>query len=215
MTRRLALIAVLTLSAALALTVACDDEGEGGEGTPTATTPEATATSIAGEPTATGVPEVGCSAAPLPDTPVEQAGLPEAVAQMRRDIVAAAVACDYDRLQELALAGSPTFNYSFGEPFEGGTPGAYWEQLEDEGEDILATLVRVLDLDYREENGVYDWPFAAALNPLDLSAEERAALDSLLAQEPEIAAWDEGVGYIGYRAGITTDGDWTFFVAGD
>ncbi len=208
MTSRLALLTALALTATLAFGVSCDDGG--GEETPTS---EATATTVS--PTATGVPEGGCSAAPLSETPVEQEGLPDAVAQMRQAIVEEAVACNFDQLEALALEGSPTFNYSFGEPSEGGTPGAFWEGAESQGENVLATLVRVLNLNYREANGIYYWPFAAALDPQDLSAADRAALDDLLAQEPDIALWDEGTGYLGYRVGITQAGDWTFFVAGD
>lgn len=212
MTRRIAVLTALTLSAALTIAVACDDDGDGGAETPT--TAEATATSIAGEPTATGVPAGGCSAAPLSETPVEQAELPPAVAEMRQAIIEEAVACNFDQLQALALDGSPAFNYSFGEPMEGGTPGAFWEEQEEQGEDVLATLVNVLNMPFTQQDGAYVWPFAYSLDFSKLSPDERATLEQYFTAE-EVDGWEQAGGYLGYRAGITQAGDWTYFVAGD
>ncbi len=208
MKRGLALLAAALVSGALA--TACGDGENGAQ-------PAPSPSPAVEEPTATPVPEpsVDCSAAGLPETPDEQPGLPDAVEQLRRDIVAAAVACDYDRLESLALQSGLTFNYSFDEP-EGGRPGAFWRQNEEQGGEDLATLVRVLNLDYGEiDAGLYGWPFAQALDLLNLSDEDQAALDALLSENGDIAAWQDGVGYTGYRAGITAGGDWTFFVAGD
>ncbi|NNF53056.1 MAG: hypothetical protein HKN03_01305, partial [Acidimicrobiales bacterium] len=44
--------------------------------------------------------------------------------------------------------------------------------------------------------------------------EQRQELADLFGAD-ELAAWDSFGGYVGYRLGITTDGRWTFFIAGD
>ncbi|MEX1253111.1 MAG: hypothetical protein WEE64_02095 [Dehalococcoidia bacterium] len=212
MTRHIALLTALALTAALAFAVACDDDGDGGVETPT--TAEATVTAIAGEPTATGVPGGACSAAPLSETPVEQPDLPPAVAEMRQAIIEEAVACNFDQLQALALDGSATFSYSFGEPAEGGTPGAFWEGAEGQGEDALAMLVSVLNMPFAQRDGAYVWPFAYSLDFSKLSPAERTMLEQYFTPE-EIDGWVQASAYLGYRAGITQAGDWTFFIAGD
>jgi hypothetical protein len=212
MTSRIALLTAVALTTTLAFAVACDDDGGGGAEPPT--TAEATVTSIAGEPTATGVPGGGCSAAPLSETPVEQAGLPAAVVEMRQAIIEEAVTCNFDQLQSLALEGSATFNYSFGEPTEGGTPGAFWEGAEGQGEDVLAMLVELLNMPFTRQDGAYVWPFAQSLDFSKLSPGDRAMLEQFFTPE-DVDGWEEAGGYLGYRVGITQAGDWTFFVAGD
>ena len=130
----------------------------------------------------------------------------------RQSIFDAAVACDYDQLETLAQAGQPGFNYSFGEE---GSPGQFWRDSEERDEPVLAALVRVLNLAFVQEEGTYYWPDAHRFDPLNLTEEQQAALDELLSENGDIAVWDEGTGYLGYRAAITADGDWTFFVTGD
>lgn len=215
--RRL-IVAPLAVLLLVAFASACDGGGGDTEETPTLPPPvtQAPATDTPA-PIETTTPTESvqgeCSAAGRSPVPEEQQELPPAVAELREQIVAAAVACDYDRLEELALQGDPVFAYSFGEKGES-EPAAYWRQAEAQGKPVLASLVEVLNLPPGLQQGVYAWPFAYWLDFSELTdAAERLLEEHFTAAE--IADWKAFGGYIGYRAIITQDGDWTAFIAGD
>lgn len=156
----------------------------------------------------------GCSAAGLDPVLAPQPGLPPAVARIRSEIAAAAVACDYARLEALALAGQPGFRTSFG---NGADPADYWARLEAAGEEPLRMLVRTLTLPHARESydpgdpAIYVWPSVHAADPAEA---DWRALEGLYTAE-EIAGFRELGGFLGWRVGIADDGDWLFFVAGD
>lgn len=161
-----------------------------------------------------------CSSAGMERRPTPQSGLPAAVARTRSAIVAAAVACDYERLEKLALAGSRGFTYSFG---ASGNPGGHWlrQERSERGPKPLRFLVGLLERPYRlvehEHRGFteYVWPSAFAYDDWDsVPAPDREALKPLYT-EKDFAGFARFGGYVGYRIGITPKGDWTFFVAGD
>ncbi len=132
---------------------------------------------------------------------------------MRRSIVAAARACDFDRLSELAEAG--TFTYSFG---AGDDPAAYWRDAEKEG-DPLAALVHFLNQPFaaRPAGGVtqYVWPRAYAYESWEaVPPEARHELRPVYG-EKDFERFGRFGSYSGYRVGIAADGDWVFFVSGD
>lgn len=166
----------------------------------------------------TGVGE--CSAAGPASEPTGQPGLPVPVADMRRAIHRAAVGCDLPALADLAMAGSRGFTYSFG---DGGDPARYWLRLEEEGAQPLRVLTRVLDLPHvtvetqftaDEFETIYVWPSAYAGDATD--ADWDAVVDAgLLTDEEARRMREELGGYLGHRVGITADGEWVFFVAGD
>lgn len=138
--------------------------------------------------------------------------LPFPVAEKRDAIVAAARARDYDALA--ALVDPKQFTYSFGGPFPGG-PAAYWrEAARSESRDPLPILAAVLALPYTKDGELYIWPFAYDRNPKTLTPAERRQL-SAVATERELESWATAGSYYGWRVGITADGRWTFFVAGD
>ncbi|MGH2721576.1 MAG: hypothetical protein ACRDJO_08240, partial [Actinomycetota bacterium] len=91
-----------------------------------------------------------CSATGLAAEPAARQ-LPEKVAEMRRKIVAAAVACDYRALESLALEVNRTFSFSFG----GGTsPAEYWKQAEEAGSDEpMRLLVQTMNLPHFTTEG--------------------------------------------------------------
>ena len=155
-----------------------------------------------------------CSAAGLEHDESSPPGLPEPVSEMRRAIFEAAAACDYERLEALALEGGTEFTYSFG---GNSTPAAYWRELEEGGQDPLAMLVRTLALPYArdtydvEPTVLFVWPSAYSD---EATGFDWLALEGLYSDE-EIAIYINEGGFMGWRAGITEDGDWRFFVAGD
>jgi hypothetical protein len=145
------------------------------------------------------------------DSPSAAADLPTAVEETRTALLAAAEAGDYEAIEELIPANG--FEYTFGGPVEGG-PVAYWQELErTTDERPLESLAAVLKLPYVLARGYYVWPWAYSVGSSDdLSAHERELLAPL--GEPN-ELFPEGIGYLGWRAGIAPDGTWVFFVAGD
>lgn len=176
-----------------------------------ATTTTTTTTSTA--PTTT-VPAATCSASGLSPEPVARPELPPAVDRVRRALVAAAVACHHEALA--GAAGSP-FTFSYGVSAD---PATFWRNAEDAGERPLWQLVQVLQLSFEVVPGpspaedIYVWPAVAAGDPGDDRWAEVAEAGLYTAAELD-AMRRGGSGYLGYRAGITAAGEWTFFVAGD
>jgi hypothetical protein len=159
-------------------------------------------------------PEAACSTAALRLTLPEQE-LPPEVAEVRKRAFDAAVACDYDTLEQIALEKGEGFTFSYG----GETDASeYWRSLEEGSEEEpkpLRALATILTMPFtRNESGSYAWPTAYSENP---AAEAWQALvdAGLYAQETVDAMMEQGTGYLGYRTAITADGDWQFFVAGD
>lgn len=143
--------------------------------------------------------------------PPAASGVPTAVEQTRAELLAAAESGDYEALRPLVPESA--FEYTFGEPVEGG-PIAYWQTLErTTDERPLAALAEILQLPYVLSRGYYVWPFAYTVeNRADLSKHERDLLAPL--GSPDELVFD-GTGYLGWRAGFEPDGTWAFFVAGD
>lgn len=162
--------------------------------------------------------DAACSAAVLDPTVEDQPDLPEAVAAMRSDIVEAAVACDFDRLAELAQQGDSEFTYTFG---GGDDPAEFWRSQEagEQGEDPMRYLAALLNRPYeaRETDGRVDyvWPAAFASDSWGaVSDDQREELQPLYS-ELDFNNFDQFGSYAGYRVGIDSTGDWLFFVAGD
>lgn len=218
---RAALAGAAAAAAAAAVVVAVSGPQEGsGRLPPAATAPRPAPAPEQATPSTAPGPQ--CSAAGLSDDLPDQDYLPGPVAGMRSDIVAAATRCDYRKLGKLALAGAEGFTYSFG---DAGDPARYWRRLERaplrRREKVLALLVETLRLEacnqpYQPQPGrelvLYAWP-AAQCN--DADDDDWAALEPLYGSKAIAAMRSGGSGFIGYRVGITEDGDWQFFVAGD
>jgi hypothetical protein len=144
-------------------------------------------------------------------TATSASGLPAAVEQTRAQLLAAAEAGDYEAVAELI----PTtgFEYTFGDPVDGG-PAAYWQELEATTDQRpLETLAAILRMPYVLSRGYYVWPWAYTVESSDdLSPHERELLEPLGVPSQ---FFPEGIGYLGWRAGIAPDGTWSFYVAGD
>jgi hypothetical protein len=164
--------------------------------------------------TVTQAPEPSCSTAGLRLTLPEQE-LPAAVEDVRRRVFEAAVACDYETLEEIAEERGDGFTFSYGASEDA---SSYWSEVEAKGEERplpMRALTTILTMPFtRNESGSYAWPTAYSERPTD--AAWQALVDAGLHSEEEVEAMREGgTGYLGYRTAITADGDWQFFVAGD
>jgi hypothetical protein len=167
--------------------------------------------------TPTPPPQAGaCSTSTIRTTLPEQ-DLPEPVAEVRRAVWGAAIACEYDELERLALERGEGFTFSYG----GGTSAAeFWRTVEEAGTERplpMRALATILALPFtRNESGSYAWPTAYEESPTDEAWQ--ALVDSGLYAQAEVDEMRNAPGaggYLGYRTAITADGDWQFFVAGD
>lgn len=139
-----------------------------------------------------------CSAAGLELGDDRAGGVPEPVASTRMQIIEAALACNFERLEALAMAPDGAFQYSRTEESAGpaAQPAQFWRAREAEGDPILASLVEILrtDPDVKQvtdpegpgsgsEDAYYNFPGPGS--PDDL---------------------------LGYSTSITSTGDWIFFL---
>ena len=166
-------------------------------------------------PTVTATPPPPpCSTSGLRLTLPEQ-DLPAAVMDVRKRVFEAAVACDYDTLEEIALEKGAGFTFSYG---SGEDASEYWRGLEEDSSEQpkpMRALAAILTLPFtRNESGSYAWPTAYNESPTE--DDWQALVDAGLYDAEVIDQMQEqGTGYLGYRTAITADGDWQFFTAGD
>ena len=203
-------LALLALVAFVALLAGCGSSGSDEAAAPAPTTITVTKTEIE-TVTATAEPETQCSTSGLRLTLPEQ-DLPEPVAATRKAVFGAAVACDYDELERLALEQGEGFTFSYG---GGDSAAEYWRALEESGKDTpLKTLATILTLPHsRNETGSYAWPSAYDETPTD--EDWQALIDAGVLEQAQVDQMQAAGSYLGYRTAITPDGDWQFYVAGD
>ena len=156
------------------------------------------------------VPAARCSAAGMA-LPPDQEGLPAPVAEARAAISAAAVACDLGALH--SLAGDLLTSF-------GGGDFSSLQEWEDAGEGNLGVLVELFGTrfavqEFEGEPTIYVWPAAFTYDSWDeIPAEDLAHLTEIFGEE-EMGIIEGFGSYAGWRIGITEDGDWRFFIAGD
>lgn len=165
-----------------------------------------------------GRPEIDPDAPP-PEIIYDLERLPEPVKRMRQLIVEACRTGDVEALRPLLGTGESMTQLSFagveGDPIEfiKGLSG------DAEGHEILAILLEVLSagyvhLDAGTEAELYVWPYFFAV-PLDkLTPGQRVELFKIVTAGDYEDMKTYGA-YIFYRVGITPEGRWAFFVAGD
>ncbi len=156
---------------------------------------------------------------PLPEVVYNLDRLPEPVRRMHDRLVEAARSGDLERLRPFLGLGDGTTQLSFGEVE--GDPIAFLKSLSGDsgGQEILAILEEVLNagfvhLEAGSPDEIYVWPYFFGL-PLDkLDARQRVELFKLITAGDYEDMKQFGA-YIFYRIGITPDGRWAFFVAGE
>lgn len=145
--------------------------------------------------------------------------LPEPVQRMRRLIMEAARSGDINRFRP--LLGSP----------ENGTQLSFAEQPEDQvdflrsmsgdekGYEVMAIILEVLEAPFVQlspgtDEELYVWPYFAAMPLQSLTPEQMVELMTLVTAG-DYEAMEEFGAYNFFRIGISPDGEWVFFVAGD
>lgn len=136
--------------------------------------------------------------------------LPEEVVELRELLIDAALRCD-EQLLYTAIEESEQFTFTFG----AGTDalGMWWD-LEAAGEAPFLRLAQVLATTpgLTEDGEIHAWPRVTTGRPEDTTA--AAWQEATWLDDPAAAAEQED-GYLDWRAGISTDGQWRFFVRGD
>jgi hypothetical protein len=169
---------------------------------------------------ATGwVPATSLTQAVQPGTPVDL-GIPAEALATADAIAAAALAGDLDTLAELALEGDMPFTASFGSDVT--TPTelvGLWETIG--SDEVLAAIIGLVGLPNWYETAAQTASgdvVAIFVTPRFMhepsNAENRRLVEEALGAEYVDRAVADGQ-YLGWRLGITADGDWRFFVAGD
>jgi len=195
-----------------------DDADEAGSTTPPSVTVTESFTITELPPTTPAVTtpagEGACSTSGLRLTLPEQ-DLPPPVADVRKRVFAAAVACDYDTLEQIANERGQGFTFSYGSSTDA---SEYWRHLEEktlETPKPMRALATILTQPFtRNESGSYAWPRAYSESPTE-EAWRDLVYSGLYSADVVDQMREQNTGYLGYRTAITADGDWQFFVAGD
>ncbi|HXV29297.1 MAG TPA: hypothetical protein VD840_03105 [Sinorhizobium sp.] len=145
--------------------------------------------------------------------------VPAPVARMRELIVEAAASGDIERLRPLLGKGPTQTQVPAGAGEE--DPIAILKGLsgDQDGVEILAILLDVLSTgfvlaDKGTPEEAYVWPYFAEKPLSSLTPPEKVELFRLVTAG-DFAEMEEFGSYNFYRVGITPDGQWKFFVAGD
>lgn len=144
--------------------------------------------------------------------------LPKQVLRMRNAIIHAARSGRIETLRPVLESNELMPIFSFGPDKD---PIGYWKKASADGtgRDIMADMVRVFSSGFvRVDPGTpketYIWPYHFVY-PLDrLTPRQEVELYLLITGDERKNMSDAG-GYIGFRGGISPDGTWQFFVAGD
>lgn len=145
--------------------------------------------------------------------------LPEPARLLREKIMEACLSGEIERLRPLISGGEDGTQLSFGD-----SPGDPIQFLldvsgDDQGHEILAILYEVLAagfvrLDEEETGELYVWPYFFAVPLERLTGPQRVELFKLVTAGDYEDMKNYGA-YIFYRVGISPEGRWLFFVAGD
>jgi hypothetical protein len=157
--------------------------------------------------------------APIPEIVYNLDRLPEPVRRMHDLLVEASKTGDVEKLRPLLDTGEEGTQLSLG-----GTDGdpialLRGESGDKEGIEILAILEEVLSAGYVHmdpgtPNEMYVWPYFFAVPLEKLTAGQKVELFKIITagDYEEMKSYGS---YIFYRVGITPEGRWSFFVAGD
>jgi hypothetical protein len=160
------------------------------------------------------------------DTPAQPAEiildlntLPEPVKKLRVAIVEAAASGDIERLRPLMQTGPDATQVSIGDAPD--DPIAALKSLSGDGEgrEVLAILLDIIStsaarVDAGTPNELYVWPYFAEKPLNTLTPPEIVELYRIVTAS-DVDSMKEFGGYNFYRIGISPDGKWKFFVAGD
>lgn len=168
-------------------------------------------------------PAIEDGGAEEPEAPVEVLydieKAPAPVRRMRELIVEAAASGDIERLRPLLGKGMTETQVSAVETEEGPVETLKGLSGDPDGREILAILLDVLATGFVHAGAgtadeIYVWPYFAEKPLASLTAPEKVELLRIVTAG-DVADMLEFGSYNFYRVGITPDGQWKFFIAGD
>ena len=155
----------------------------------------------------------------IPDVSYDLEALPFSTRRMHELLLEATKSGDIEKLRPYIGSGEFATQLSLGGP--DGDPIEFLKQSsgDDEGHEILAILEEILQsgyvrMDPDTEHEVYVWPYFFAMPIEALTAKQKVELFRIVTYGDFLDMKDFG-GYIFYRVGISPEGRWEFFVAGD
>ncbi|MBB3351402.1 hypothetical protein HJB79_06560 [Rhizobium lentis] len=144
---------------------------------------------------------------------------PEPVRKMRQQIVEAAASGDLERLRPLMGTGKDQTQVTVGEATD--DPIGTLKDLsgDPDGDEILAIMLDIVSTGFVHvgqgtADDMYVWPYFAEKDLKSLTPPERVELLRIVTAG-DLSDMQEFGGYNFYRLGITPDGKWKFFTAGD
>jgi hypothetical protein len=144
---------------------------------------------------------------------------PEPVRRMREQIVEAAASGDLERLRPLMGSGTDRTQVTVGEPTD--DPISTLKDLsgDPDGDEILAIMLDIISTGFVHvgqgtPEEMYVWPYFAEKDLKALTPPERVELLRIVTAG-DLSDMQEFGGYNFYRLGISPDGKWKFFTAGD
>ncbi len=154
-----------------------------------------------------------------PDIQTDLSTLPFAARRMHELLVEAARSGDIEKLRPFIGSGDDVTMLSFG-GMEG-DPIDFLKSVsgDPQGHEILAILLEILEAGFVHveagtPNEMYVWPYFYAVQLDKLTPSQRVELFTLLTYGDYQEMVSFGA-YLFYRVGITPQGRWRFFVAGD
>lgn len=145
--------------------------------------------------------------------------VPEPVRKMREQIVEAAASGDLERLRPLMGIGAEQTQVTVGEPTD--DPIGTLKDLsgDPDGDEILAIMLDIVSTGFVHvgqgtADDMYVWPYFAEKDLKSLTPPERVELLRIVTAG-DLSDMQEFGGYNFYRLGITPEGKWKFFTAGD
>lgn len=172
------------------------------------------------EPDGVAEPANGpASDTPAPEVFYDVTALPAPVRTMRELIMEACRSGDIERLRPLIGTGDQITQISLG-GIEG-DPIEFLKSIsgDGEGQEMLAILLEVMEAGYIHTDPgtdleLYVWPYFFGMPLEKLTPVQRVELFKIVTAGDYEDMLNYGA-YIFYRVGITPDGRWAYFVAGD
>jgi hypothetical protein len=183
------------------------------------TPPAADSTPVTGAVTA-AKPNSATSAIPSPEPELilDVARLPQPVARTRDKILAAARSGDLNQVATLMQSSGSVPIFSLNDDKD---PIPFWKANypDSDGVEVLSILIEILEaglvhVDKGTAQDMYVWPYFARMPLKGLSATQKVELFKIITGTDYKDMLDFGA-YNFYRLGISPDGTWQFFVAGD
>ena len=155
---------------------------------------------------------------PEPELILDVARLPQPVARTREKILAAARSGDLNQVATLMQSSGNVPIFSLNDDKD---PIPFWKANypDSDGVEVLSILIEILEaglvhVDKGTAQDMYVWPYFARMPLKGLSATQKVELFKIITGTDYKDMLDFGA-YNFYRLGISPDGTWQFFVAGD